>query len=61
MIAYLDASTGGMLVAAIAGGFAGLAVLFKFFGHKILGVFSPKHRAAARAAKEELVPADEER
>jgi hypothetical protein len=61
VIAYLDGATGGMIVAALAGGLAGVAVLFRFFGHKILGVFSPKHRAAARAAKEELVPADEER
>ena len=59
MIAYLDASSGSLLVAALAGGFAGLAVLFKFFGHKFLGIFSPRHRAAARAAKDELVPTDD--
>jgi hypothetical protein len=55
MLAYLDANSGSMIVAALAGGTAGIAVLFKFFGHRILGVFSRKHRAEAVAARAGLV------
>jgi hypothetical protein len=55
MFGYLDAGTGSILVAALAGGLAGIAVLMKLFWHRILGVFSPKHREAARAARAELV------
>jgi hypothetical protein len=55
MLAYLDANSGSMIIAALAGGFAGLAVLFKFFGHRLLGLFSRKHRAEAAAARAALV------
>jgi hypothetical protein len=55
MLAYLDAGTGSVLVAAFAGGVAGIAVLFKMFWHRILGVISPRHRAAAAEAKAQLV------
>jgi hypothetical protein len=55
VLAYLDAGTGSILVAALAGGIAGIAVLLKLFWHRILGVFSSKHRAAADAARAELV------
>ena len=36
-----------MLMAAFAGGAAGIGVLLRMYGHRILGVFSKKHRAAA--------------
>jgi hypothetical protein len=55
MFAYLDANSGSMIVAALAGGAAGIAVLFKFFGHRVLGVVSRKHRAAAATARAGLV------
>jgi len=55
MLAYLDANSGSMIVAALAGGIAGIAVLFRFFGHRLLGLFSRKHRAEAAAARAELV------
>jgi hypothetical protein len=55
VIAYLDAGTGSVLVAALAGGLAGIAVLLKLYWHRILGIFSPKHRAKAQAARTELV------
>ena len=60
MFAYLDANSGSVIVAALAGGMAGIAVLFKFFGHRFLGVFSRKHRAQAVSTRSELVddPAD---
>jgi hypothetical protein len=47
MYAYLDAGTGSMLMAAFAGGAAGIGVLLRLYGHRFLGVFSKKHRQAA--------------
>ena len=47
MIAYLDAGTGSMLMAAAAGGIAGIAVFFRLYWHRFLGVFSKKHKAQA--------------
>ena len=44
-----------MIVAAFAGGAAGIAVLLRMYGHRILGVFSKKHRAKADEAKAQLV------
>jgi hypothetical protein len=59
MLAYLDAASGSVIVAALAGGTAGIAVLFKMYWNRILGVFSPKRRAAAREAKAQLTGADD--
>jgi hypothetical protein len=47
MIAYLDAGTGSMLMAAAAGGIAGFAVFIRLYWHRFLGVFSKKHKAQA--------------
>jgi len=47
MLAYLDAATGSMIAAAIAGGGAGVAVLFRMYWHRMLGIVSKKHRLAA--------------
>ena len=55
MLSYLDPGTGSMIIAAFAGGFAGFGVLIKMYGHRLLGVFSKKHRAQAEAAQAELV------
>ncbi len=55
MLAYLDAGSVSVVLAAIAGGVAGIAVLVKMFWHRILGIFSPKHRERAREARAELV------
>jgi len=55
MISYLDASTGSMLMAAFAGGAAGIGVLLRLYGHRFLGVFSKKHRAQAEAAHADLM------
>lgn len=44
-----------MILAAVAGGFAGFVVLMKMYWHRVLGVFSKKHRAEADAARAELV------
>ena len=55
MLAYLDANSGSIIVAALAGGLAGIAVLLKMFGHRVLGLFSRKHRAAASEARAQLV------
>ena len=55
MVAYLDAGTGSMLMAAFAGGAAGIGVLFRLYGHRILGVFSKKHREQAVEAFDDLM------
>ena len=48
-LAYLDANSGSMITAAVAGGLAGIAVVFKLWWRRVTGVFMPKRRAAARA------------
>lgn len=55
MHAYLDAGTGSMLMAAFAGGAAGVAVLGRLYWHRILGVFSRKHRTQAVEAFDDLM------
>ena len=44
MLSYLDPGTGSMIAAAFAGGIAGFGVLLRMYGHRVLGVFSKKHR-----------------
>lgn len=58
MLSYLDGASASMIAAAFAGGFAGLAVLFRMYWHRILGVFSKKHRTRADAARAQLVTSD---
>ena len=58
MFGYLDAGSGSVIVAALAGGLAGIAVLMKLYWHRILGVVSPKHRREAAAARAKLVGDD---
>lgn len=48
MIAYLDPGTVSMVLAAVAGGMAGIAVLLRLYWHRLLGLFSGKHREAAK-------------
>jgi hypothetical protein len=55
VIAYLDAGSGSMLLAAIAGGLAGITVLVRLYWNRFLGMFSKKRRAAAAAAQAELM------
>ena len=55
MLSYLDASTGSMLLAAFAGGAAGIGVLARLYGHRILGVFSKKHKVQAEETFGELM------
>ena len=55
MLSYLDAGTGSMLMAAFAGGAAGIGVLCRMYGHRILGVFSKKHKAQAEENFGELM------
>ena len=55
MLSYLDASTGSMLMAAFAGGAAGIGVLCRMYGHRILGVFSKKHKAQAEESFHDLM------
>jgi hypothetical protein len=55
MLAYLDASTGSMIMAAVAGGAAGMAVFFRLYWHRVLGVFSKKHKAKAEESFGDLM------
>lgn len=55
MIAYLDAGTASIIMAAIAGGAAGVAVLVRMYWHKFLGIFSKKHRRQAEMAEGDLL------
>jgi hypothetical protein len=54
MLSYLDAA-GGMVAAAIAGGAAGVGVLFKMYGYRFLGIFSKKYRTRADEAQARLL------
>jgi hypothetical protein len=42
-------------MAAFAGGAAGIGVLARLYGHRILGVFSKKHKAQAEETFGELM------
>ena len=55
MLSYLDPGTGSMILAAFAGGLAGFVVLMRMYWHRVLGVFSKKHRSEAEAARAQLV------
>ena len=55
MLSYLDAGSGTMIVAARAGGAAGVGVLCRLYSNRFLGLFSKKRRAEADRAREELV------
>lgn len=58
MFAYLDAGTLSIIGAALAGGIAGIGMLFRMYGNKILGVVSKKHRRRAEVAEGELLGVD---
>ena len=60
MLSYLDPGTGSMIAAAFAGGAAGIGVLLRMYGHRVLGVFSKKHRVRAEETQAELVGSDAE-
>jgi hypothetical protein len=55
VLSYLDVQTGSMIVAAFAGGVAGVAVLLRMYWHRLVGVFSKSHRARAEEAKAQLL------
>jgi hypothetical protein len=57
MLSYLDAGTGSMIAAAIAGGAAGVGVLLRMYGNRFLGVFSKKRRVRAERDRDALVGA----
>jgi hypothetical protein len=62
VLSYLDAGTGSMIAAALAGGAAGIGVLLRMYGNRFLGVFSKSRREQAQAARAQLVgDADEAR
>ena len=55
VLSYLDAQTGNMIVAAFAGGAAGIAVLLRMYGHRLFGMISKTHRARVEEAKAQLL------
>jgi hypothetical protein len=62
VLSYVDAGTGSMIAAALAGGAAGIGVLLRMYGNRFLGVFSKSRREQAQAARAQLVgDADEAR
>jgi hypothetical protein len=61
MLSYLDAGSASMLAAAVAGGAAGIVVLLRVYWHRVLGVFSKKHRVRADEAAAQLVGTGEQK
>jgi hypothetical protein len=55
MLSYVDPGTGAIFMTALAGGVAGFAVFFKIYYHRILGVFSKKHRVRYEQATTDLM------
>jgi hypothetical protein len=47
IVAYLDPGSGSMLLQALLGGLAGIAVTFKLFGKRILDFIVPSRRKQA--------------
>ena len=58
MLSYLDGASFSMIAAAVAGGAAGVGVLMRMYWHRVLGVFSKKHKARAEEARAQLVTSD---
>jgi hypothetical protein len=59
MLGYLDGGSLSLITAALAGGVAGVAVLLRMYGNRVLGVFSKKHRGRAEEARAQLVGHDD--
>lgn len=57
-LAYLDAGSGSMILAALAGGVAGIAVVFKTYWRRIVAVFSKSKRAEFEAEDAAKAAAD---
>jgi hypothetical protein len=50
---YLDPGSGSMIASMVAAGFAGIVVVFKTGGRRMLGLFSPKRRRQATESQPE--------
>jgi hypothetical protein len=48
---YLDPGSGSMIASVVAAGFAGIVVVFKTGGRRVLGLFSPKRRRQAAESR----------
>ncbi len=51
VFAYLDPATGTLIVSAIVGGFAAIAMVFKKFWYQIKGVFTGNKTPATAPAE----------
>lgn len=49
-----------MLIAALTAGFAGVAVVFRMYRDRVLGIFSKKRRTQADEARQQLLGTDAE-
>jgi hypothetical protein len=58
VFSYLDANSGSMILAAVAGGAAGIAVLFRLYWNRFLGLFSKSRKAKAEEARSQLLDED---
>ena len=59
VFSYLDANSGSMILAAVAGGAAGIAVLLKLYWNRFLGLFSKNRKAKAEEARAQLLDTEE--
>lgn len=59
--AYTDPGVGAMLTQIIFGGSAGVLVIIKLYWHKVMALFSKKHRISGQKdfqATQEVTPID---
>lgn len=49
-----------MIAAALAGGAAGIGVLFRMYGYRFLGIFSKKYRDRAQVSADALTGSNTE-
>jgi hypothetical protein len=55
MLGYLDANSGSLIAAVVAGGAAGLVVLARMFGYRILGLVFKSYRRKADDERAALI------
>ena len=59
VLAYLDAQSGSVIASAVAAGFAGVAVVFKMWGRRLVGVFSRKQATTEARPAEPAAAAED--
>jgi hypothetical protein len=59
ILGYIDPGSGSLIVSAIVGGVAGMAVVFKMGWRRFVALFSPSERKRLKAEKAEKAAAAE--